>query len=205
MNRANFAAIVAFAGIALLGANLASATTVQKFSLQDLARRSSTIVVATVDDQYSSWDAGKKEIYTFITLRVSDPIKGMKGEARTKGPKTETTITIRQLGGTVDRITSIVPGMPKFNKGEEVVVFLGPNDTAGYPGIVGLQQGKYTVTTDANGFKQVRNDLDGLTRMSTDGTKSDASVSAKMSLEALLTGIKTELGLPGMITPTPTE
>ncbi len=205
MNRASFAASVAIAGLALFGANLASATTVQKFSLQDLARRSSTIVVATVDDQYSSWDNGKKEIYTYITLRVTDPIKGMKSDARTKGPKNETTITIRQLGGTVDHISSIVPGMPNFKKGEDVVVFLGPNDAAGYPGVVGLQQGKYTITTDANGFKQVRNDIDGLTRLSPDGSKTDASVSDKMPLDAFLTGLKTELGLPGKIELTPTE
>jgi hypothetical protein len=206
MNHARLTTCVVFAGIALIaGASLTSATTVQKFTLQQLTNRSSTIVLATVDDVTSSWDAGHKEIYTFVTLRVQDPIKGVKAESKAKGPKIETTITIRQIGGTVDHISSIVPGMPSFARGEQVVVFLGPNDGAGYPGVVGLQQGKYTVTTDANGFKQVRNDVDGLTRLSPDGSKTDVSVSDKMPLDAFLTKIRTDLGDAGKIQITPTE
>jgi len=204
MNRARIAATVAFAGIALLGANLASATTVQKFTLGDLAKKSSAIVLAKVDDQYSRWDEGKKEIYTYITLRVSEPIKGAKSESPTKGPKNETTITIRQLGGTVDNISSIVPGMPSFKNGEEVVVFLSANDAAGYPLVMGLQQGKYSVYTDKDGLKHVRNDVDGLTRISPDGSMSEARVSDKMPLNAFLDGIKTQLDLAGKVEVDPT-
>jgi hypothetical protein len=204
MNRASFAASVAFAGLALLGVNLANATTVQKFTWKELARKSPTIVLATVEDEYSRWDTGNKEIYTYVTLRVNEPIKGAKSDVATKGPKNESTITIRQLGGTVDNITSIVPGMPRFTRGEQVVVFLSANDDAGYPWVMGLQQGKYTVVTDKNGAKQVRNDVDGLTRISPDGSRSEASVSDKMPLNAFLYGIKTELDEAGKFTVDPT-
>jgi hypothetical protein len=195
MNRAHWIATVAFAGIALLGANLATATTVQKFTLSDLAKKSETIVRATVEDQTSRWDTNHKEIYTFITLHVLDSVKGAKGE---------TTITIRQIGGTVDNLISVVPGMPNFKKGEEVVVFLSQKDAAGYPWVMGLQQGKYTVTTDENGIKHVRNDVDGLKTLAPNGTVSEAKVSSDQPLNAFLDGIKTQLNVDGKVQVDPT-
>jgi hypothetical protein len=120
MNRASKFAAVAIAGLALFGAGPATATTVQKFSLADLAKKSETIVLARVEDETARWDDGKKEIYTYVTLRVLDPVKGMKanGNANGKAKNDEETITIRQLGGTVDNLTSIVPGTPSFRRGE---------------------------------------------------------------------------------------
>jgi len=195
MNRAHWMTTVAFAGMALLGANLATATTVQKFTLSDLAKKSETIVRAKVEDQASRWDADHKEIYTFITLHVLEPVKGAKGE---------TTITIRQLGGTVDNLVSTVPGMPNFKKGEEVVVFLSTKDSAGYPWVMGLQQGKYTVTTDENGIKHVRNELDGLKTLSPNGAMSEAKVSSDQPLNSFLDGIKTQLNVDGKVQVDPT-
>jgi hypothetical protein len=195
MNRAKRIATVAFAAVALLGANLATATTVQKFTLSDLAKKSESIVLARVEDQSSRWDDNHKEIYTFITLHVLEPVKGAKGE---------TTITLRQLGGSVDNLISVVPGMPTFRKGEEVVLFLSPKDGAGYPWVMGLQQGKYTVVTDANGIKHVRNDVDGLKTLAPNGTVSEAKVSTEQPLSAFLDGIKTQLDLEGKVQVDPT-
>src|SRR6185312_12678830 len=138
MNRASVYASVAFAGIALLGASLASATTVQKFSVRELAQKSDAIVMAKVEDQSSRQDPGNKEIYTYITISVTEAIKGAKGEK---------SITFRQLGGSVGNLISAVPGMPSFKNGEEVVLFLSPKDRAGYAWVMGLQQGKYSIVT----------------------------------------------------------
>lgn len=198
MNRASKFAAVAIAGLALFGASLATATTVQKFSLADLAKKSETIVLARVEDETARWEDGKREIYTYITLRVLDPVKGMGKKAENgKSAKNEETITIRQLGGTVDNMSSIVPGMPSFRRGEEVVVFLSAKDAKGYPWVVGLQQGKYTVYSDENGIKQVRNDVDGMSTMSADGTVQEARVSKDQPLNAFMDGIKAQLDLEG--------
>ena len=200
MNRASKFAAVAIAGLALFGASLATATTVQKFSLADLAKKSETIVLARVEDETARWEDGKKEIYTYITLRVLDPVKGMSRKADNgKSPKTEETITIRQLGGTVDNISSIVPGMPAFRRGEEVVVFLSAKNALGYPSVVGLQQGKYTVYSDESGVKQVRNDVDGMSTMAADGTVTEAKVSKSIPLNAFMDGIKTQLDVDGKV------
>jgi len=188
MNRASVFASVAFAGIALLGASLAGATTVQKFTLQDLAKKSEAIVMAKVVDQSSRQDASNKEIYTYITVSVLESVKGAKGEK---------SITIRQLGGTVGNLISVVPGMPTFKNGEEAVLFLSPKDQAGYPWVMGLQQGKYSIVTDDAGLKHVRNELDGLKMLSPDGSVNESKVSSDQPLGAFLDGIKTDLNLEG--------
>lgn len=196
MNRARKSVIVALAALAILSASLAGATTVQKFSLQDLAKKSETIALARVDDVSARWDDNHKEIYTFITLKVLDGVKGSHKDD---------VLTIRQLGGTVDKIISYVPGMPEFKRGEEVVVFLSTKDRAGYPWVMGLQQGKYSVSTDANGFKQVRNDVDGLKTVAPDGSVDEATAAAAQPLTSFLDGIKTQLDVDGKVQIQPTE
>ena len=151
--------------------------------------------MARVEDASSSWDAAHKEIYSFYTLRVLQSVKGMKGQ---------TIITLRQIGGTVDHIASIVPGMPSFRKGEEVVVFLTQKDAAGYPWVMGLQQGKYSILTGKDGVKMVRNDLAGTELVGQAGQKLSAPVSGDLPLNAFLDGIKTGLDEAGKVQVDPT-
>ena len=183
-----FSLLLAVAVVALLAAQAAFATTVQKLSLQDLTKRSDSIVMARVDDAVSAWDAAHKEIYTTYTLQILNAVKGRKGES---------TLTLRQIGGTVDNIASIVPGMPSFKKGEQVVVFLTQKDAAGYPWVMGLQQGKYTVI-ERDGAKYVRNDLTD-TELVLNGKKVTSTTSPDQPLNAFLDGIKTQLNVDGKI------
>ena len=197
MNRTRrFLSVVTLA-LVVFGAAVATATTVQKFSLQELTQKSSAIVMAKVEDTYSRREAQGGEIYTYITLRVLEPVKGMKGE---------TSVTIRQIGGRVDNLESIVSGMPSFRKDEEVVLFLTARDVAGYPWVMGLEQGKYSVVTDEKGRKSVRNELsDGLIRMTPDGkTDHGPSVSSDMALGSFLDRIKTDLDEAGKVQVDPT-
>ena len=183
-----FSLLLVVAVVALLASQAAFATTVQKLSLQDLTKRSDSIVMARVTDAVSAWDAGHKEIYTTYTLQILNSVKGRKGES---------TVTIRQIGGTVDNIASIVPGMPSFKKGEQVVVFLTQKDAAGYPWVMGLQQGKYTVV-EKDGAKFVRNDLAD-TELMLNGKKVQSTTSPDQPLGAFLDGIKTQLNSDGKI------
>lgn len=195
MNRASRMAMVAFATLALMGPGTANATTVLKLSMKDLARKSDAVVVARVEDAVARYDTDK-EIYTYITLKVLDPVKGSRKDDL---------ITIRQLGGTVGQIASIVPGMPTFAKGEEVVVFLSQKDRAGYPWVMGLQQGKYTVRVDENGAKHVRNELDGTNLVGKDGSVLDgAKVTPDMPLQSFLDGVRTDIDDAGKVKVDPT-
>ena len=195
MNRVRRPIVLALAALALLSASYAAATTVQKMSLRDLAKNSDAIVLARVEDETARYDANK-EIYTYITVRVLDPVKG---------PKKDDVITIRQLGGTVDKIASIVPGMPTFKKGEEVVLFLTGKDGAGYPWVMGLQQGKYSVTADEKGEKHVRNEIDGLVLVAPGGKASEAEAGKAQPLQAFLDGLRTQLDEPGKVQIEPTD
>jgi hypothetical protein len=190
MNRFRLVLVVAIAALALVGAQAALATSVLKFSLQELTKKSDSIVMARVDDAVSKWDAAHKEIYTFYTLSVLQPVKGNRGG---------TTVTLRELGGTVDNVISIVPGMPSFTKGEEVVLFLTQKDAAGYPWVMGLQQGKYTVSTGKNGVKMVRNDLAGTELLTKGGKHIDSTTAPDVPLNAFIDGIKTTLDVDGKI------
>lgn len=193
MNRVNRTVVLALTALALLSASFAAATTVEKMSLRDLAKRSEAIALARVEDETARYDGG--EIFTYITLRVLDPVKG---------PKADDMITIRQLGGTVGDRASIVPGTPSFKRGEEVVVFLTKNDAAGYPWVMGLQQGKYTVSTDENGRKSVRNELEGLTLVAPGGKPSEAEAAKAQPLQAFLDGLRTQLDEAGKVQVDPT-
>lgn len=189
MNRFRLLFVVAFAALALIGTQAALATSVQKLSLKELTKNSDSIVMGRVDSAVSSWDAAHKEIYTYYTLSVLQPVKGSRAGA---------TITLRQLGGAVGNIASVVPGMPSFKKGEEVVLFLTQKDAAGYPWVMGLQQGKYSVV-DQGGVKMVRNDLAGTELLAPNGAHVDSKVAPDMQLNAFIDGIKTDLNVDGKI------
>ncbi len=190
MNRVRRTVVLAIAALALLSASYAAATTVEKMSLRDLAKKSDAIVLAVVEDETARYEANK-EIYTYVSLRVLEPVKG---------PKKDEVITIRQIGGTVDKIASIVPGTPKFKKGEEVVLFLTKKDGAGYPWVMGLQQGKYSVTTDEQGSKHVRNEFDeGLSLVTPGGKAREAEAGKAQPLQSFLDGLRTDLDQPGKV------
>ena len=190
MNRTTRIAAIAFAVTALVFAATATATTMIKLSLKDLAKKSDAIVLARVEDQVSRYEQNK-EIYTYYTLRVLEPVKGAKNEQ---------TITIRQIGGIVDNIASVVPGTPRFRNGEEVVVFLTQKDATGYPWVMGLQQGKFSVVQDEKGQKRVRNELSGVEFLSLNGKSAqDVKTAPDMPLQAFLDGIKTDLKEPGQV------
>src|SRR5258705_9738098 len=96
-----FGLLLVVAVVALLCSQAAFATTVQKLSLQDLTKRSESIVMARVTDAVSAWDAGHKEIYTTYTLQILNAVKGRKGES---------VVTIRQIGGAGEKHAFHVPG-----------------------------------------------------------------------------------------------
>lgn len=206
MNRRSRLVVVATALVTLLLGSSALATSVLKMSLRDLAKNSESIVLARVEDASARYDANK-EIYTYITLRVLDPVKGMKAEhSNGKNATPDQLITIRQIGGIVGNIASVVPGMPKFTKGEEVVVFLSKKDSAGYPWVMGLQQGKYSVVTDDQGMRHVKNELEDLGLLNSDGSmaQAQAKTGERMPLQAFLDGIRTDLNEAGKVQVDPT-
>jgi hypothetical protein len=129
--------ICALALCTLLISSTASATTIVKLDLPQLVRESDSIVQGRIDNVYSQWDAQLKVIFTYVSVHIDDPLKGQPRQS----------VLIRQLGGKVGALNMSIPGMPRFNNGDEVIVFLKGNPEGTYH-VVGLNQGKYEVIDD---------------------------------------------------------
>jgi len=119
------------------------ATTVQPMSIVDLLDHAQTIVAGQVTKVTDGFDA-KGVPYTEVTLKVSDTIRGQKGQA----------YTFRQFGLAAPRtmpdgrvhLGGRPAGWPTWRAGESAIVFLYPK--AKYTGLqttVGLGYGKLSI------------------------------------------------------------
>jgi hypothetical protein len=104
--------------------------------LPTLVKQADSIIQGTVDHIEVKWEAGNAYTYTYVN--VADPMKGERAR----------TVTVKQLGGKVGNLTQFVSGMPKFEKGEEVILFLKKNQASNTSMVLGLNQGKYEITKD---------------------------------------------------------
>jgi hypothetical protein len=122
----------------------------QKLALDELTRAADLIVKARVVDITTlSRDGGN--LTTLVTLAVEETWKGSP-------PEPQLTISIR--GGAAGGIAQAVSGEPRFSSGERTLVFLKAAGTKFT--VVGRRQGKFVVTTDAEGKDTVK-DITGTT------------------------------------------
>lgn len=111
----------------------AGATTLARMSLRSLTQASKAIVRARCLGSSSEWEAG--EIWTVTRFQALETFKG--------APPAQ--FTVRLIGGEVNGIESIVSEVPRFQPGEEVVLFLQPSHA-----------GSYSVTAWSEGTFRVR-------------------------------------------------
>ena len=125
-------------GIAALTALILSApafaTTVARLNLEQLVQRADLIVQGQVQSVYSQWDDERHLVFTYISIRVDDPLKGERRQS----------VLIRQLGGTAGTIQMSVAGVPQFRSGEMAIVFLKRQDDGTFQ-VVGMNQGLYEI------------------------------------------------------------
>ena len=119
----------------LLLAAPAAATVYVPVDFADMVTTSKIIVHGRVVNVRSEPTVDRSTIATYVTLDVDQPLKGRVGES----------ITFRVPGGQVGRYRRVVVGAPRFDRGDEVIVFLtsrGPS----IPYLFGLSQGVYRVS-----------------------------------------------------------
>ena len=126
---------VSFAALLLFSTAVARATTLESMSLARMSRIATVIVRARCISNSAAWDQG--EIWTFTAFYVLDTWKG----------STPARISVRLLGGTVGQLASTVSAVPRFQPGEEVILFLQPMP-AGDFSIVSWQQGTFRIRHD---------------------------------------------------------
>lgn len=114
------------------------ATVLVPIEFRELVTAAPVIVHGQVVDVRSDWVDGRRSVETFVTVAVSEYLKGSLGDR----------VTFRVPGGQLGRYRTVFVGAPEFQEGDEVVLFLkhaGPS----YPYIIGLSQGAFRVVADA--------------------------------------------------------
>ena len=111
------------------------ATTLARLSLGQLAAGSDAVARARCVRAESRWENGS--IWTVATFDVVETVKGnLPGK-----------ITVRLPGGRVGHMTATVDGTPKFNPGDEAVVFLERSRAGGFT-VAGWVEGTFRISHD---------------------------------------------------------
>lgn len=129
--RRRFLWILFLAGLALL-AVVASATTMSRLKLEDLAQESTAVARLRCLGSKSQWEQG--EIWTETKFEVVQREKGVLPGI----------VTVRLLGGNVAHLHSRVDEVPVFQAGEEVYLFLWGGDGDPYQ-VLGWSQGTFRI------------------------------------------------------------
>mgnify|MGYP007096632725 CR=1 FL=1 len=141
-----------FMALALLLPAFAGATVAVRAPIEALADEASHVVHARVVDRRVVPERGPHgEIRTRATLRVLTYLRG-------SGPET---LTVQQLGGTLEGYTLRVLGNARLEPGDEVVAFLDVDGAAGLAYVVAMAQGVWQVER-GDGPPRVHRDLSGL-------------------------------------------
>ena len=111
------------------------ATTLARLSLDQLAAAADAVARVRCTSVESRWENG--EIWTVTSFDVADAMKGAL----------PTRITVRLPGGRVGHLTATVDGTPRFNAGDEAVVFLERLRAGGYS-VTAWVQGTFRIGRD---------------------------------------------------------
>ncbi|MEE9294382.1 MAG: hypothetical protein V3W34_05370 [Phycisphaerae bacterium] len=161
--RTRFYVLLGVASVAL-APMVVTAAVVLKMDTADLARGSHLIIQGTVvgsDVQWEDGPNGPMNFRTVTTIQVDRTFKGAPAGV----------ITVVEPGGTVAGLTQSWPGIPRFNLGEEAILFLQrmPNQGLLLPGlqpgdltVFGLEQGHMTIREQPGAGKVVTQSFDGL-------------------------------------------
>jgi hypothetical protein len=124
----------------LLAASQATAI-MMGLSTEDLTRASKIIVLGEVINVASHWNSDRTTILTSASILVKDVVKG---------EQLEQMITVAYEGGEVGDIGLKVSDTVPLVTGEEVLLFLKPEEETGANNysIVGRAQGKYIISKD---------------------------------------------------------
>jgi hypothetical protein len=135
---------LAFAAVIALAPVTAHATIARAIKFDDKVEHAAAIVVGRCVAQKSEWDSSRQRILTWSTFKVEKTLKGAPAQE----------ITLVTPGGTVGDIAQDFVGVPRFDEGDDSVVFV--RNTKAGPTVLYLEQGAYGVETDARGQRMVR-------------------------------------------------
>jgi hypothetical protein len=119
------------------------ASTLQRLSLNDMIQKSTMIVRGTIQPGSSAALRGSL-IYTHYQLLVTAVFKPAPGQSISP------TIDVAVPGGALNGLQQPVAGAPALASGQDYVFFLWTSKT-GMTQVIGLSQGLFNVSTNAQG------------------------------------------------------
>jgi len=132
-------------GAVVLLAGASEATTLLELGFPELARQANRIVIGTVTRVEGRWDESHRFIHSDVTLSVEQSLRGDAPPA----------IVLRTLGGFVGSTGQMAHGAATFEVGERVLVFLTTWED-GTPQVLGYEQGKSRIVSDARGRERLQ-------------------------------------------------
>ena len=150
--------LFSFALILFLGGSLLHATLVPRMSVEQMIDDSALIVHGTVLRSWSGWDRARQFIWTHYELQVSDMIKGL--------PSVK--LVVSEPGGIIGETAMQIAGAPRYEVGEEVVLFLN-RTPIGYLRSSGWGQGKFGVSSLGGAGPVVRSAVAGVSFVEAQG------------------------------------
>ena len=155
----------------LLAAVAAHGATLQQLSMDQMSQLATAIVRARVTGSSASLypTAGSPTIYTHYKLDVSEVWKGAA------------TAEVMLPGGDVNGKKQSFPGVPELRIGGEYILFLWKSPTTGIIHTMGLTQGIFEVTPQADGSVSASRRQSGELMLDGSGQKvSDQAINMKL-------------------------
>lgn len=132
----------------LLVSLAASATTLQKFTFEELVNQSELIIEGQVESAYP-FDAGKL-LHTRVLIKVRDVLKGdYPGEF----------IELEFLGGHEDGRVLVVSGQDIPEEGERAFYFIEDTSVQAVNPLLGWSQGHFRIRSDLKGNEYLETDI----------------------------------------------
>ena len=120
----------------------ASATTLEKLSMDEMIARSTAIVRAKAVASAGEVKSGM--IFTRYRLQVSETLKGTAAAQ----------VDVWVPGGTANRMRQVIPGAPVLEANQDYLVFLWTG-SSGRSQIIGLSQGLFNLVREESGAMQL--------------------------------------------------
>lgn len=107
--------------------------------IKDLSKGADAIFTGQVINQKSDWNKDKTMIFTEVTIRVDEYLKGNNNEK---------IIKVLHPGGEVGEVGELYTHMPRFDSNEEMLLFVKKNDQSGNYNVFQGEDGKITLYSD---------------------------------------------------------
>jgi hypothetical protein len=176
-------ALLVVALVALAG--LGEASTVLRFSNEELARRADVILLGKCTAMTARAGDGPV-IFTEYTFDVAEFVKGAPVGSSSK------TFQFKALGGKLEDRGWVISGSATYGQDEECLVFLdAPHPKTGARHAIGLAQGKFSVKVESGTNKKyLVRDLGGLRVVDSVGKPVDTKDGPRLYLDTFLKEIK---------------